>query len=248
MLDGKRVVVVGASAGVGRAVATRAAEEAADVVFAARRRDVLEDAVAAVGRGAALAVDVRDPGSRSAFCDALAGGPPIDLVVVTVGVAELGSLAEADEASWNETLGTNVVGVARLLEALVPLLAAQGILAVVSSESRRRPRRDLIPYAASKAALETVLEGCRIEHPGLRVSCVVLGATVPTDFGVGFDPARVGSAWADWERHGIVQEGLMDTEDVAALLVELYASALRHPSAHVEEITIRSPSPVVGTS
>ena len=248
MLDGKRVVVVGASAGIGRAVARRAAEEAADVVFAARRRDVLQAVVAEVGRGTAVAVDVRDAGSRSAFCDALAGGPPVDLVLVTVGVAELGSLAEADEASWTETLGTNVVGIARLLAELVPLLAPQGIVAVVSSESRRRPRRDLIPYAASKAALETVLEGCRIEHPGLRVSCVVLGATVPTDFGARFDLDRIGPSMADWERHGIVQEGFMDTEDVAAVLVELYASALRHPTAHVEEITIRSPSPVVGTS
>lgn len=245
-LAGRRVLVVGASAGIGRAFGLHACRAGADVVLAARRAGELDAAVAEAGAGTAVALDVCDAASRAALVDRLADGPPVDLALVTVGVADLRPLADTDEERWASMLTTNLVGVARLLQDLQPVLGPEGILAVTSSEAGRAPRRGLVPYAATKAGLEAVLAGLRVEHPGLRVSCIVVGATYPTEFGSGFATEHLVPAMESWQRHGRLQAELMVPEDVAAVLVDVYATALRHPGVAVEEITLRSPSPVLG--
>ena len=246
-LTGRRVVVVGASAGIGRAFAVRAARAGADLVLASRRLDALDGAVAEGGAGTALALDVCDADSRSRFVAALAEGPPVDLVLVTVGVASLRPLSETDDAAWTATLVTNLVGVAGLLADLRPVLATDGVLAVLSSESGRRPRRGLVPYAASKAGLDAFLAGFRVEHPGTRVSCVVVGATFPTEFGTGFEAQHLGPAMEDWQRHGQLHQQYMTPDEVAAVLQDVLAAALRNPGVGIDEIVLRSPSPVLGT-
>jgi NAD(P)-dependent dehydrogenase (short-subunit alcohol dehydrogenase family) len=104
----------------------------------------------------------------------------------------------------------------------------------------------LVPYAATKAGLETVLAGLRVEHPGLRVSCIVVGATYPTEFGDTFEAGHLTTAMASWQAHGQLPQVFMTPEDVGAVLVDVYATALDHPGVGVEEITLRSPSPVLG--
>jgi NAD(P)-dependent dehydrogenase (short-subunit alcohol dehydrogenase family) len=245
-LDGRRVVVVGASAGIGRAFAVQAAAEGADLVLAARRQDVLDVVVGEAGSGTGVTLDVCDPAGRAAFVEQLADGPPVDLVLVTVGMADLRPLSDTDEERWSAMLATNLVGVTRLLDEIRPVLAPTGILAVTSSETGRKPRMGLVPYAATKAGLEAVLCGLRMEHPGLRVSCIVIGATYPTDFGNGFEMDHLVTSMKSWEHHGFLNQAYMDPEDVGAVLVDLYATALRHPGVGVEEITLRSPSPVLG--
>jgi len=243
-LDGKRVVVVGASAGIGRALAVGASRAGADVVLAARRVEALEAAAAEAGAGTPVPLDIGDAASREAFAAELAAGPPVDLVVVSVGVADLRRLAETDDDGWSSTLTTNLVGVARLVDGLLPALAPTGIVAVLSSETSRHPRWGLVPYAASKAALEVVVAGLRLEHPGVRVSCAVVGATQPTEFGARFTMDQLGPAMADWRRRGLFQQETMATDEVAGLLLGLYATALAHPGVGVEEIVLRSPSPL----
>ena len=44
------------------------------------------------------------------------------------------------------------------------------------------PYHGLIPYGSSKAALEEVVRGLRLEHPELRFGCIRVGQTMPTDF------------------------------------------------------------------
>lgn len=245
-LAGRRVVVVGASAGIGRAFALSAAASGADLVLAARRKDVLDAVVAEAGAGVGVALDVCDRDSRAALVSVLAEGPPVDLVLVTVGVADLRPLADVDEERWSAMLTTNLVGVTRLLDELRAVLSPTGIFAVMSSETGRAPRMGLVPYAATKAGLEAVLAGLRVEHPGLRVSCIVVGATFPTEFGSGFEAEHLTAAMASWQAHGQLPQEFMTPEDVGSVLVDVYGTALRHPGVGVEEITLRSPSPVLG--
>jgi NAD(P)-dependent dehydrogenase (short-subunit alcohol dehydrogenase family) len=248
-LGGRRVVVAGASAGIGRCFAVAAVQAGADVVIGARRTDVLDDVIKEAGGGTAVALDVCDAASRARFVTGAAEQlGAFDLVLSCVGWADMRPLAETDDDAWARTVATNLIGPTRLLTDVLPALAPEGIVAVLSSETVTRPRRDLVPYAASKAAGEAALQGLRLEHPGTRVSCVVVGATFPTEFGKDFDGDRLVIALEDWQRHGLLQEEFMVPEDVAGCLVELYGAALRYPGVCVEEILLRSPSPVLGTS
>ena len=243
-LDGRRVVVVGASAGIGRAFAVQAMQHGADVVVGARRTDVLEAIVQEGGCGIALPVDICDADSRDRFVrGAVDRLGAVDLLLCTVGYAELRALVDTDDETWARTVATNLVGLNRLLSVVLPWLAPEGVIAVLSSEITSRPRQGLVPYAASKAALEAALQGWRIEHPGTRVSCVVVGATYPTDFGNHFDSSMLGPAIEAWQRQGLMQEEMMTPDDVAGCLVDLYGSALRHPGVCVEHVVLRSPSP-----
>jgi NAD(P)-dependent dehydrogenase (short-subunit alcohol dehydrogenase family) len=242
-MQGRRVVVVGASSGIGRHFAVGAVKAGADVVVGARRADVLAEVVAEAGGGTALA----DAASRTAFL-AAAGERPIDLLLASSGHAEMRALVRSDDEAWARVLAVNVVGVDRLVAEALPLLSPTGVVAVLSSEAAHRPRWGLVPYAASKAALEAAVQGWRVEHRGVRVSCVVVGATHPTGMGAAFDVAELGPALEDWQRHGLLQEEMMAPEDFAAFLVDLYSAALRFPGVNVDQIVLRSPSPVAGAA
>ena len=153
-LDGAGVVVVGASAGIGRAVAHRVADAGARLVVAARREEALAELAEETG-ATVVAADIR----RSDDCRRLAGTATqtlgrVDLVVSTVGYAPLQRLRDADESEWHEILAANLVGTNQLLRSLLPVMAPGGMVAVLSSESVGNPRAGLGPYAAAKAGLE----------------------------------------------------------------------------------------------
>lgn len=246
-LAGRRVLVVGASAGIGRATAVAAVRAGASVVLSARRAGALAAAVAEAGGGVAVAGDVCRPGGPGEIvAGAVAELGEIDLLVHTVGFADLRSLADTDAATWHDTLSANVVGLNMLLRAALPHMAPGGVAAVLSSETSGTPRHGLVPYAASKAALEASVRGWRVEHPGARVTCVVVGATQPSEFGDGFEPDELGRAVESWIRHGVLQEEFMRTDDVAGVLVATMATALAFPGVGLEQIVLRSPSAVAG--
>lgn len=246
-LAGRRVLVVGASAGIGRASAVAAVRAGGRVVLTARRADALAAAIAEAGGGVAVAGDVCRPGGPAEIvAGAVAELGHIDLLVHTVGFASLRPLADTDAATWHDTLSTNVVGLNLLLQAALPHMAPGGVAAVLSSETSGAPRHGLVPYAASKAALEASLRGWRVEHPGARVTCVVVGATQPSEFGDGFEADELGRAFESWIRHGVLQEQFMHTDDVAAVLVATMATALAFPGVGLEHVVLRSPSAVAG--
>jgi NAD(P)-dependent dehydrogenase (short-subunit alcohol dehydrogenase family) len=246
-LSGRRLLVVGASTGLGRAIAVKAIASGGDVVVAARRADRLADVIAEAGGGAVVTGDVRDPAECSRVVDEavdLLGS--LDVVLYAAGYAPLRSMVDTDDDDWREVFATNVFGVNRVIAAAVPRMEPDGVIAVLSSETVGRPRFALGAYSASKAALEESLRAWQLEHPTVRFSCVAIGATQPTDFGNAFDPDLLGPAYQHWVRHGFMQERFMDTDDVAEFLVDSLATALRFPGVNVEHLLLRSPSPVLG--
>jgi NAD(P)-dependent dehydrogenase (short-subunit alcohol dehydrogenase family) len=246
-LAGRRVLVVGASAGVGRAFAVRAVEQGAHVVLAARRLDRLTEVVAEAGGGLAVAADVSRAGDGERLVEAAVGElGSVDLLFHAVGTAPLRPLVDTSAEEWRSVFETNVIGLQRVLAAVIPHVAEGGIAAVLSSETVGRPRPGLGAYGASKAALSESLRAWRLEHPEVRFSCVALGATQPTEFGDGFDAAMLGPVVSTWVRHGLMQQEYMATADVAALLADLFGSALQFPGVGIEDLVLRSPSPVVG--
>ncbi len=242
------MLIVGASEGIGKAFAELAIAAGASVVIAARRLEALAEIVDRLGAGHAVAADVTDDASLDALVtSAVSTLGAIDLVMYAAGSASLSQVRDSDREAWTQTLAINVVGFNQLARHVIGSMAPGGIIVALSSETSGVPRDGLVAYAASKAALEVSVRGWHTEHPEVRWSCVAVGATFPTAFGNSFDPDLTGSLMGQWIKRGLLQESFMIPAEVAEHLLATYASALSLPSINVEHITLRSPSPTIGT-
>jgi NAD(P)-dependent dehydrogenase (short-subunit alcohol dehydrogenase family) len=239
-LKGVRVVVVGASAGIGRAVAQQATRQGASVVFSARRAEKLAEAVDEAGAGTPITADVRDPASCVALVEqAVAELGAIDAVVYATAASPLHRLADSGADTWAKVLETNLLGANEVIRAVLPSLAPNAVVAVLSSDSVGTPRIGLVPYASSKAALEELLRGWRNEHPHLRWTCITVGPTVPTEFGIDFDPDLMTEIFAEWSQQGHVDTALMATAEVADVIVGTLALLTANPTVNCDHIVLR---------
>jgi len=235
-----RVLVVGASSGVGKAIAQRFVKSGAQVALSARRAENLTEAIAECGGGTAVPGDVRAEGGAAALVGAAVeelGG--IDVLIYATGVSPLRRLRDADRAQWIQVLETNLVGLHEVVQAALPHLTPGAAVGVLSSDSVGTPRPGLVPYAASKAALEELMRGWRAEHPELRFSTIVIGPTFPTEFGSHFDPELMGELWGEWERMGIADSSIMDGNELADVIVSTYQTLLGYPGISMQEIILR---------
>ncbi|MFM8305123.1 MAG: SDR family oxidoreductase [Actinomycetota bacterium] len=235
-----RVLVVGASSGVGKAVAQRFVRSGADVALSARRAENLDQAIAEAGGGVAVPGDVRaHDGAEQvvrAAAEALGG---IDVLIYATGVSPLQRLRHATREQWMAVLETNLVGLHEVVQAALPHLATGAVVGVLSSDSVGTPRPGLVPYAASKAALEELMRGWRTEHPEVRFTTIVIGPTFPTEFGTSFDPELMGELWGEWEALGIADSSIMDGVELADVIVTTHEALLQYPGIGMEKIVLR---------
>lgn len=221
-----RLLVVGASSGIGAAVASGAAEHGWRVAASARRADRLE-ALAATDGIDAIPTDVTDEESvhtTVARAVDLLGG--LDAVVYTVGASPLVPMADATQDDWRSVLDTNVIGAALVAAAAAPhLLASDGRFIALSSKAVRRPFPDLSLYTTSKIALDGLLRCLPLEFPGLRVTRVVVGNTAGTDFASSWDEQALAGAVERWAASGVLGSATtIEPEDVAATILHVLSS------------------------
>jgi NAD(P)-dependent dehydrogenase (short-subunit alcohol dehydrogenase family) len=192
--SGLRLLVVGASSGLGKAIGLAASRAGARVAFAARRIERLK-AIAAQAPTAALALkcDVREPRDcEHAVDETLRALGGLDGLVYASGISALGDVHQADAATWRAILETNVVGAALVAARAIPhLRASQGRALFLSSYAIRQPMPGMGLYRVSKAALDMLVETLRAEHPDVQFTRVVVGSTEGTEFAAGWDPAEV---------------------------------------------------------
>jgi len=241
-LAGRRVLVVGASAGIGREAALRFADRGADVVFSGRRQDKLDEAVTLAGRGHAIAADVTDPDQCHALvsraAELLDG---IDLVVFCAAVSRILRLREATAEDWDAILRTNVVGPALVLQSALPHLRPGAVVALLSSESVGAPFPGLVPYGTSKAALEELIRGFRVEHPEVRFCRVTIGSTEGTEFARDFDLEVAAELFPRWVALGRLPDRLMLADEVGRVLADSLAVALATPGVDCQDLVLRAP-------
>ena len=168
----RRVLVVGASSGVGRAVTLALGATGARVMAAARREDRLAT-LCSEGGGNVTVVggDVRrEESCQQMVAATIAALGGIDAIVYAAGVSNLAGVCDTSYDEWQRIFETNVVGAGRIFaNACGELSTNRGQMLLLSSVSVQRPKPGLVPYAASKAALHKMVEGLRTEHPGDRV-------------------------------------------------------------------------------
>jgi len=208
-LSGRRILVVGASSGVGRAVAEQAARAGARVALAARRRERLDETAAALtkeGHSAlALACDVTDEAaSRNAVGHAIERLGGLDSLVYASGLSPLCLLDEARQSDWRAVLDVNLIGASMVTAAALPALRASGGRAVyVGSYSERQTLPGIGLYSVSKSALSALIEAWRMEHPDVDFTKVVLGNTMGTEFANGWDRERMATIIKHWVERGL---------------------------------------------
>src|SRR5215213_540489 len=232
VLEGRRVLVVGASKGLGRSIAARLDVEGARIGIAGRSVDRLESLAEQCGdRPLVLACDVCD---AVACADVVAetaeslGG--LDALVYTPGTAVVTELHNASPEHWRNVFETNVFGANYITAAAIPHLeSSQGVAIYLSSVSARLtpPWIGMGLYAASKIALEKSVEVWKLEHPDVRFSTIVIGSTAGGEF---FRDATIPSEsdlerfGAEWRARGYLAHEQLQPEDQAKAVVEILTS------------------------
>jgi NAD(P)-dependent dehydrogenase (short-subunit alcohol dehydrogenase family) len=251
-----RVVVVGASSGLGRSIAVGLGKRGDDVALLARRRERLMAAAAEAGRGAlAIECDVTDPASvASAIGKAAAELGGIDALVYTPAIGPLALLAETDAGTWRRVFDINVTGAAVVTAAAVPhLTASSGTALYLSSVSGSLtpPWPGLGAYAVSKAALDKLVEAWRVEHPTVGFTRCVVGDCIGGEgdsmtgfpFASEWDWDLAAQLHAVWEARGLLAGAFIDVED----LVNAVDAVLRNGQSLATPSIILTPRPQ-GTS
>jgi 3-hydroxy acid dehydrogenase / malonic semialdehyde reductase len=187
--QGSTVLVTGASAGFGEAIARRFAEGGARVVAAARRGERLEAlAAAAPGRILPVVLDVRDRAAIDAMLSTLpAEFAAIDVLVNNAGLAlGLAGAPAADRDQWDEMIDTNCRGLVQLTRGVLPGMVARGRGHVVNigSVAGTYPYPGGNVYGASKAFVHQFSLNLRadLHGSGVRVTCIEPGLCGGTEF------------------------------------------------------------------
>ena len=236
--DGLRLLVVGASSGIGHAVAISAGERGAQVAVAARRMDLLTALAEKVG-GKAFELDVEDVGATGRVVDAAAealGG--LDAVVFTSTVVPFAHIEDTDVATWIHAFSVNTLGANYVLRATLPHLSEHGVVLVASSNDVGRPRAGVAAYDASKAALDEILRSWRAEHPELSVIRVGMGPTQDTEILRGADRDLLAQLWRSWTERGQLPAQMSALRDVANTLVSLVTLAHANPTVVPEVVQL----------
>ncbi len=175
-----RLVLTGASSGIGAALAAEFAAPGVSMLLIARRADQLEAvAAAARAKGAEVtiaALDVTDAAGLRAALRAYDAAAPVDLVLANAGVAK-GGLPEP-EGQARAVIETNLIGAVNTVEPLLPAMIARGAgrIGLVSSISALRPSADLVSYSAAKAGVRAYAQALR---SGLRAKGVAVSVIIP---------------------------------------------------------------------
>lgn len=230
-LDGSRILIVGASSGIGRALGLQAAREGARVAFAARRKHLVDEAAGEAGGGAlGLSCDVRDERSCASVVDeAAAAFGGLDALVYATAIDVLGRIAAATAGTWADTFATNVFGASLVTAAALPhLRESAGRVVYVSASSVDRPLPGMGVYAASKAALETMARGWQAEYPDLCFATVRVGSALGTGVADQWDYGLLLELATRWEALGYIHDngpgGPMSVEQAAATILTVLTS------------------------
>ena len=235
----RRVVITGASSGIGQATARLFAQHGWKVVGVARRADRLAALEADTGISTFVA-DVTKQDDVDALRDFLADSGPVHALVNNAGGAfGAASVEDSDPEDWKRMFDVNVIGVQRVTSALLPLLrtaAADGHadIMTVTSTAGFVPYEGGGGYNAAKFAVHGVVGVLRLELAGepIRVLEIAPGMVKTDEFALnrlGGDTAKVDALYAD------VKNPLV-AEDIAEAIVH----AIELPGhVNMDMITIR---------
>jgi len=170
-LQGKVVLISGASGGIGLGLAEACGRRGARVAMASRNLKACQ-ALAARSGANAYALDVRKPASvKLAVSKVLKDFGGIDVLVNNAGVHMFSDVEAMPEAALKGTFDTNVFGPLRMIQAVLPGMKRKGsgLIVQIGSTLAFRSLENIGGYSASKAALQRLTESLRMELMGTGI-------------------------------------------------------------------------------
>ena len=228
VLEGQRILVVGASRGLGQAFVRRLLLEGSSVVAAAR---TLSQDLPSNDKVRQFTCDVRDPSKCvELVASAVDHLGALDALIYAPGVTVVTELQKASAEHWHTVLETNVVGAGLITASALPHLeSSEGVAIYLSSVSAHvtPPWVGMGLYAASKVALEKCVEVWKLEHPRVRFSTIVIGSTTGTSFFASAEKPRPDDLERfqdQWRARGYLAQESLSPEDQADAVVNILTS------------------------
>jgi short-subunit dehydrogenase len=174
-LNGTRVVVTGASRGIGAVLATQLADKGARVALVARSRDAIAELAAQLG-GDAYPADLADASTVEPLVRAIETDGPINVLVNNAGVDLAGSFVELAPDRIRELIAVNLVAPMLLCRAVIPTMRLRGAghIMNVSSLAGTNALPGLVPYSTSKAGLSHFTAALRAECKGTGITTTLV--------------------------------------------------------------------------
>ena len=178
-MTGNTILITGGGSGIGRGLAEALHKLGNKVIISGRRRQVLDETVAANPGMAAVTLDIEDPASIRSFAAQLAKDyPALNVVIHNAGIMRPENLhAQPDDlADVEATIATNLLGPIRLTAALLPLLKKQpaATIMTVTSGLAFIPLAVTPTYCATKAAIHSYSQSLRYQLKSSNIQVIEL--------------------------------------------------------------------------
>lgn len=174
--EGQRIWIIGASTGIGAAVARALAAEGAQLILSSRDAAVLQPLARKCGEAHVLPLDLLHPETLETAVAQLARSKPLDAVICTAAVYDPARVSALDPKRMRDLVMVNLCGTLDVARLTPPLLRAGGQLVLFGSVAGYLGLPGGQAYSATKAGVNNLAESLRSElAPGVDVRLVCPG-------------------------------------------------------------------------
>ncbi len=204
-IEGKAVLITGASRGIGAAAARRFAQVGARLGLAGRPSAALS-AIAAETGARLIPCDVADAAQvKTAVQSMVAAFGRLDVLINNAGLIDpIALIAQADAAEWGRQIDVNLKGVFHGMQAALPVMQAQcgGTILTVGSGAAYNPLEGWSGYCASKAGAIMLTKAAHLEAGRVVRILSLSPGTVATDMQAAIRQSGVNAvSQLDWSAH-----------------------------------------------